>query len=116
MGERGRRQAAAVGLTEARRALASMMSERDLQRQVVDLAELRGFMTYHTFDSRRSAAGFPDLVLVRAPRVVFAELKSERGAMRDDQFRWLEALGNCNTVESHLWRPTDLAEIEEVLR
>jgi hypothetical protein len=35
------------------------LSEKQFIRQVIDLARLQGFLVYHTFDSRRSAVGFP---------------------------------------------------------
>jgi hypothetical protein len=64
-------------------------TERSFQAQVVKLAELLGWRCYHTLRSEGSASGFPDLVLVRArhpkPRVIFAELKADRGRLTDDQ-------------------------------
>lgn len=84
--------------------------EREFQAQVLQLAKLSGWFCYHTHDSRRSAAGFPDLVLVRAPRVLFAELKSEKGQTRPEQAAWLEALRGCRSVEVALWRPRDWPE------
>lgn len=68
------------------------LSERDFQAQVVQLAQLHGWLAYHTFDSRRSAAGFPDLVLVRGPELIFAELKTDHGTVRAEQDRWLASL------------------------
>ncbi|MCC6312227.1 MAG: hypothetical protein IT345_15125, partial [Trueperaceae bacterium] len=62
-----------------------LVGERDFQALVVQLARLRGWRVYHTFDSRRSPAGFPDLVLARPPRLVIAELKSEKGRVADEQ-------------------------------
>jgi hypothetical protein len=89
--------------------------EASFQRQVLDLARLMGFRAYHTWNSLHSAAGFPDLVLVRRPRVIFVELKSERGKVGDDQWAWLDDLKRCPGVEVHLWRPSDWPEIEKVL-
>ena len=50
---------------------------------VVDLARTLGWRVYHTYDSRRSQPGFPDLVLVRE-RILFLELKSETGKLSHD--------------------------------
>jgi len=87
------------------------VSEKQFQSQVLQLAKLSGWLTYHTHDSRRSQAGFPDLVLVRPPAIVFAELKTEAGKLRPEQAAWLEAVGGCRTVGARLspvgWRPPE---------
>lgn len=41
-------------------------SEKDWQAWVEDAARMNGWLPYHTRDSRKSAEGFPDLVLLRA--------------------------------------------------
>jgi hypothetical protein len=91
------------------------ITEKEWQAQVLDLARLCGWRHgYHTFDSRRSASGFPDLVLVRE-RVVFAELKSETGKLSAAQVAWLEALEAAG-AEAYLWRPSDLVDVMQTLR
>lgn len=92
------------------------MTERQLQQAIVDCARLLGWRSYHTFDSRRSEPGFPDLVLVR-DRVVFAELKSERGRLTREQRAWAAALAAAG-AEWHCWRPEDWTSgnVEAVLR
>jgi hypothetical protein len=69
------------------------LAEAAFQRQVEQLAAFYGWRTYHTHDSRRSAAGFPDLVLIRGPELLFVELKTDRGRLSAAQAAWLEALG-----------------------
>lgn len=91
------------------------MREADWQRQVVELAGIGGWTSYHTHDSRRSARGFPDLVLVRPPRLIFAELKGSDTQVTHEQHRWLRLLGACPGVEVHLWRPWDLDEVSSLL-
>lgn len=101
----------------ARRAAAPLgeINEQQWQAQVVELAHLlRWDRVYHTHDSRRSESGFPDLVLVRE-RVIFAELKTERGRLSAEQERWLTALSNAGQ-EVYVWRPHDLDLIAETLR
>lgn len=88
-------------------------TEKGFQRVVIEYARLRGWNIYHTHDSRRSPAGFPDLVLVRE-RVVFAELKSERGRLTVEQRAWLAALRTAG-VEVFCWRPSQWDEIERTL-
>lgn len=86
-----------------------IITEKDLDACVRDLARLGGWRIYHTFDSRRSSAGFPDLVLLRPPRLVFVELKSDRGRVSDEQSAWLDDLEQCG-VEAYIWRPDDWPE------
>ena len=91
-------------------------TEAAFQRRVVALLELTGWLVFHVHDSRRSPAGFPDLVaLHRRHGLVFAELKSERGAVRVAQRRWLDALREGGQ-RAYLWRPADWPEIERVAR
>lgn len=89
-------------------------SEADLQAKILQLAGYQGWLAYHTHDSRRSQEGFPDLVLVRAPRLIFAELKSMRGSMSPAQYVWLDELDRT-PAEVYIWRPCDWPEIERIL-
>lgn len=91
------------------------LSEAEFMRRVIQLARLLGFAVYHTHDSRRSDAGFPDLVLVKPPRVIFAELKSAKGKVRPEQQHWLELLEGCHLIGAYLWRPDDLQMIANIL-
>lgn len=92
------------------------VTERQLQAQVLDLAHLLGWRTYHSWTSIHSTAGFPDLVLVSADRrrVVFAELKGMRRRLTEAQDEWLGILRLCG-AEAYVWRPDQLKEIAEVL-
>lgn len=91
------------------------MTEADFQDQIVQWARLRGWRLYHTYNSRGSDAGFPDLVLVRESRCVVAELKTETGAVSAAQMEWLEALADAG-VETYVWRPSVLESALEALR
>jgi hypothetical protein len=95
------------------------MTEAQFQQIVLDLANMSRWMTYHTHDSRKSHKGFPDLTLVRPPRVIFAELKGDgaygkRGLTRE-QAVWVDALQACPGVEAYVWRPDDLNDIATIL-
>jgi hypothetical protein len=112
------------------------MNEETFQEQVLELAQLYGWRSYHTFDSRRSTAGFPDLVLVRPPELLFVELKSDDGRVRVEQDAWLNDLqkvalaaatliGAGSTyvpvralpaIEVHLWRPRDFDAMHDRLK
>lgn len=92
------------------------LSEAAFQRTVVDLAQWRGWRSYHTHDSRRSSPGWPDLVLVRGDRLLAVELKTRTGRVTADQRAWLAALGQVPGVEAFVWRPSDWPEIQQCLR
>lgn len=77
-------------------------SEAAFQQQVLQLAAFYGWRSYHTHDSRRSQPGFPDLVLVRGPDLIFAELKTDKGRIRPEQHEWLDALGAVGNAISDL--------------
>lgn len=106
----------AAGLAEA-----SLTDEAAFQVQVIALAKRLGYRAYHTHDSRRSEPGFPDLVLVKPPRLLFLELKVGRRQLTDEQRAWLAELDACEQVEAFAVRgrsdrTTDLAALAELLR
>lgn len=92
------------------------ITEKAFMKQVVDLAKLFGWASYHPWLSVHSARGWPDLALCRPPRLILAELKSEKGKTTPDQDQWLSLLSQCPGVEVYLWRPGDLDDISGVLR
>jgi len=98
------------------RPMAQRIPEKDFQRQVIELAKLYRWHAYHPALSKWSERGWPDLALVRPPRLVFAELKSETGKVTEHQERWLALLGACPGIETFLWRPADVEAIAGILR
>ena len=90
------------------------MSERDFQKKVVDLATKLGYKVFHDYDSRRNAPGFPDLVLI-GKRVIFAELKTDKGKLTDAQIQWIQALTAAEGVYACVWRPKDWDTLKKVL-
>jgi len=90
-------------------------SEKSHQSQVLALAKLHHWATYHTWRSTHSAAGFPDVVAIRPPRCLFLELKTETGVVSPPQRAWLDALARCPGVEVYTIRPSDWALLEALL-
>ena len=89
------------------------ITESELQKNIIELAELRGWAVVHINDSRaQRATGFPDLLMIRRPRIVWAELKREPNAgghknePTDIQQWWIEELQACG-AEVYVWRPSD---------
>lgn len=110
-------------------------SEKQFQAAVIELARTCQWRVAHFHDSRREvkrrdgstriigdrdAKGFPDLVLCRGPRLMFAELKAEKGRLSVEQNAWQEALlrvaMHAVHVQVFVWRPSQWSEIEQVLR
>lgn len=85
------------------------MREKQFQAQIVRLAKANGWIIFHTYDSRRSAPGFPDLVLVR-DRVLFRELKTDAGRVSKSQMEWGERLTEAG-ADFKIWRPQDTKAI-----
>lgn len=93
------------------------ITEQDFQSDVVKLARLTGHLVYHTYDSRRSEPGFPDLCIVKAGmhRPLFVELKTGHGRLSDAQKKWGEVLTRTPGADYRVWRPDDWLEIENTL-
>ena len=91
------------------------ITERQWQEQVEQLAGLFGYRFYHTWNSIKSNPGFPDLVLLKPPRLIFAELKVDGKKPTRDQQAWLDEV-RATGVESYTWYPADLEQVKEVLR
>ena len=100
---------------DGRAILDAAMSERDYQKQIVELAETLGWRVYHTHDSRRSNPGFPDLVLVRDSRLVFIEVKRQSGKLSLAQKDWLTALSEVAEVTTLIARPSDWEQVASCL-
>lgn len=81
--------------------------ESSFQAWIVREARCQGWRAFHAFDMRNSAAGFPDLVLVRAERMIVVEVKTDAGRVSDAQREWLGALGLVDGCTAYVWRPRD---------
>lgn len=102
------------------------MTELQLQDAVAGMAQVLGWRVAHARPARTERGwrtpwqydgkGFPDLTLVKR-RLVFAELKSDRGRLEPEQAGWLTAL-NVPGVDVYVWTPADWVSgaIEGVLR
>lgn len=93
------------------------LTEKDFQQLIIDTARALGWLVYHTHDSRRSAPGFPDLILLRPPELVVVEVKPAAGSRRatvadvaarpewlrhpdltNEQAEWLAAFGKLGAA------------------
>lgn len=92
--------------TEARTAYKQTITEKQVQEAIVKAARLHNWHCYHTFDSRRSEPGFPDLVLIRGDRCLVAEIKGPKGHVSPAQATWIDAFQKAG-IEAYLLYPDD---------
>ena len=101
------------------------LSVAKFQEMVLELAKLCRWRTAHFRPGMTKAGnwvtavqgdgkGFPDLVLVRGSRIIFAELKRDGEAPTPEQEAWLKALRTAD-VETYILEPRDWSEIERIL-
>jgi VRR-NUC domain len=96
--------------------IALALSEADWSRRVLDAAKLFGWRFAHfrpaqTVKGWRTAMqgdkGWPDLVLLRPPRLILAELKSDTGRVSPEQSDWIAQLAEVPGLEVYIWRPSN---------
>ncbi len=86
------------------------MREKDLMQAILDAARLLGWKCYHTFDSRRSEPGWPDVVCLKNDRCIVYETKTERGKPTPAQLDWLAAFNDAG-IPAKIVRPADLDSV-----
>jgi len=98
------------------------MREKDLLRSVIERARFHGWHIYHplpavvgknqrTMTAQLGHSGFPDLVLLRPPRLIFAELKVGRNHPTVNQREWIDGLERVPEVEMYVWRDRDWPDL-----
>ena len=90
--------------------IVAAMTETDLERFVRYLTAQRHLPAFHVINSRRAVTltGWPDWTIV-GTRVIFRELKSQRGKVTPSQ----QALGEAILAAGGdwaVWRPADLKD------
>jgi VRR-NUC domain len=88
-------------------AAAAAMSERELENSIRAILTDLSLRWYHTFDSRRSPSGYPDLTIVGRRGVMWRELKTQRGRVTPEQQVWLDTLAAAGS-DAAVWRPDSL--------
>ena len=99
------------------------MTERQLSKAVVALAELYGWRVYVIQNTRAASlrshtgVGWPDLFMVRGKRALAVELKVKGRKPTQAQLGWLQALRRTG-VDAFLWTEHDWHDgmVEDMLR
>ena len=98
-------------------------SEAMFQKDVIRLANMYEWLVHHVrpgrygeFYKTDGLPGMPDLVLIslRNRGVIFAELKTARGRLNENQLIVGKALMQ-NGAEYYVWRPGDMQDIADRL-
>jgi hypothetical protein len=87
------------------------LTHKHFQAQVESLARSCGWLCYSTWNSRHSAPGFPDDVMVRPPRLLFVEFKIPPDKPTITQLMWLDWISKCGMAEVFLWTPDEWEQI-----
>jgi len=96
----------AVEMQDAQQVMLELETERDFQAKVIEAAQRLGWEVQFHWSSIHSPRGYPDLTLVRGKRLLYAELKSEKGTITLAQNHWLEVLKETGKCEVYIWRPS----------
>ena len=88
-----------------------VMSEAALDDLIREACKVRGLLAYHTRDSRRSAAGFPDWTIAGLGGVIFRECKGydargRLGKWTPAQVLW-NAVLKASGADAGGWVPED---------
>jgi len=101
------------------------ITEKEFQGQILDLAKIfrwrrahfRAARTKHGWRTpvQADGKGFPDLVLVKPPRLIIAEVKRQDTKPDDHQLEWLNDFAGVPNVEVYTWKPADWDDIVAIL-
>lgn len=125
---------------KAKRGTIPPINEKDWQKTVIEYAHLRGWtaahfraaMTGRTYTNKRGEVknvwvtpvqadgkGFFDWIFVRPPRILFVELKSDKGKLTTEQENWCRLIAICQIANSEIkwgvWRPADWEMVQKIL-
>jgi hypothetical protein len=84
-------------------------------KALIDAAERLGYLVHHETDSRKTAPGFPDLLIVGHGTLFAIECKSRREKLRPGmpgQADWLAAFAS-SYVATFVCRPDDAPAVDD---
>lgn len=102
-----------------------LVTEKEWKAKVIETARLFGWRYAHFLMAKTKRGwrtpqegdlGFPDMVLVRPPRLIIVELKAHPPAVKagqpsEGQAEWLNQLRAVPGVETYLWWPGDWEQV-----
>lgn len=88
---------------------AKAMTEDQLQEAITGMLDAYGIPWHHETDSRKSKRGLPDL-LIFGRRIVFWELKRQKGRVTPEQHALLTRIVRAENGSARVVRPIDLLD------
>jgi hypothetical protein len=96
------------------------LTEKSWQQAVTRLLHQHGYhLVYHTYDSRRSPSGFPDVCALHEQPghpLLALELKTDTGQITPAQAAWLAAMETSSGIRVGVYRPRDVERLVEMLQ
>jgi hypothetical protein len=109
-----------TSVEEYRRLVGLDASEDDLLTDVGSRLALGSWRWHHVrrldLGLQMGDPGFPDVIALRGPDLLVAELKGPHGRYELGQREWLAAFDEVRRIRTATWRPADVDAIAEVLR
>jgi 3',5'-cyclic AMP phosphodiesterase CpdA len=107
--------------------MAATLTEKALSDNIVALARMLGYLVHRDPTWRATGAdpGYPDLTLAREGKIIFVELKADKGKLTPEQMDWADAIDGTHRDSGYemrpwyyVWRPSNwyAGEVEAVLR
>ena len=91
--------------------------EAAFQQQILDLARTLGWRCYHTWDSRHSEGGFPDIIAIRGATLLALEIKGAKAKEPPpDQVAWIGAFQQVRFVHADFVYPRHWEQVAETLQ
>ncbi len=103
-----------ISAAEWRRICHARTKEKEWQKRVEGVLRQYGWLVFHTLHSKGSTPGYPDICAVKGERLLYAELKTEKGRLSEAQNEWMDALARVPCAEVYIWRPSQFDEVLEV--
>ena len=103
--------------SDARATLNRAMTEDELLTAVTEWLTLRDWVWTHSRRSDKALTmghqGVPDIIAARRGRVVFLELKTEKGRLTEEQWAWMNVLTvrGIGLSQAEIVRPSNLDDI-----
>lgn len=88
------------------------ISENDIKRQVKNYLDIKGFFHFHILQGLGAFRGIPDMIAVKAGRVIFLEIKKPGGKLSEYQQRFKETM---ERVGGEYYVVRSLEEIMKIL-